>query len=65
MSGTGLTIGVDIGGTKVLAGVVDPGGTIIEQARRDTPADDVEVVNSLSVARVTCSPAGRSTLNSR
>jgi glucokinase len=41
VSGSGLTIGVDIGGTKVLAGVVDPGGTIISQARRETPADDV------------------------
>ena len=41
MTGSGLTIGVDIGGTKVLAGVVNPEGTIIAQARRDTPADDV------------------------
>ena len=37
----GLTIGVDIGGTKVLGGVVDPDGTVIAQARRDTPAEDV------------------------
>jgi glucokinase len=33
-----LTIGVDIGGTKVLGGVVDDDGKIIAQSRRDTPA---------------------------
>jgi glucokinase len=36
-----LTIGVDIGGTKVLAGVVDENGEVLAQARRDTPAEDV------------------------
>ncbi len=35
-----LTIGVDIGGTKVAAGVVDDGGTVVEQVRRDTPSQD-------------------------
>jgi glucokinase len=35
-----LTIGVDIGGTKVLGGVVDPSGHVLAQARRATPADD-------------------------
>jgi glucokinase len=37
---TTLTIGVDIGGTKVAAGVVNDEGTIIAMTRRDTPADD-------------------------
>ena len=32
-----LTIGVDVGGTKVLGGVVESSGKIIEQSRRDTP----------------------------
>jgi glucokinase len=36
----GLTMGLDIGGTKVLGGVVDPGGEVLALARRDTPADD-------------------------
>jgi glucokinase len=36
-----LTIGVDIGGTKVLGGVVDPSGTVVETSRRSTPANDV------------------------
>jgi glucokinase len=36
----GLTIGVDIGGTKVAAGVVDEQGTILTTARRETPSHD-------------------------
>ena len=33
-----LTIGIDIGGTKVLGGVVDSSGKIIDSARRATPS---------------------------
>ena len=52
----GLTIGVDIGGTKILGGVVDSAGDVLVQTRRDTPADDppetvariAEVVKELS-----------------
>ena len=33
-----LTIGVDVGGTKVAAGVVDERGTIVEKLRRATPS---------------------------
>ncbi len=55
---TGLTIGVDVGGTKVLAGVVTPDGQVIASARRETPADDpgktleliVEVITELCAA---------------
>ena len=36
----GLAIGVDIGGTKVAAGVVDDDGRILVRLRRDTPAHD-------------------------
>ncbi|MFM8922098.1 MAG: ROK family protein, partial [Candidatus Nanopelagicaceae bacterium] len=32
-----LTIGIDVGGTKVLGGVVNESGEILEKARRDTP----------------------------
>ena len=35
-----LTIGVDVGGTKVAGGVVDEHGTVLASNRRDTPADD-------------------------
>lgn len=38
----GLTIGVDVGGTKVAAAVVDDEGTIIEKSRRPTPSTDAE-----------------------
>ncbi len=47
----GLTVGVDVGGTKVLAGVVDEEGTILAQARdvtpRTDPADIARVIASL------------------
>lgn len=39
-----LTIGVDIGGTKVAAGVVDDEGKIVEHALRPTPADRPDLV---------------------
>ncbi|RBY79560.1 ROK family protein [Geodermatophilus sp. TF02-6] len=35
-----LAIGVDIGGTKVAAGVVDDQGGLVSTARRDTPSRD-------------------------
>jgi glucokinase len=36
----GLTIGVDVGGTKIAAGVVDELGHLRAMSRRDTPSDD-------------------------
>ncbi|MEU4197470.1 ROK family glucokinase [Kribbella sp. NPDC026611] len=38
----GLTIGIDVGGTKIAAGVVSEDGTIGARAYRDTPADSVD-----------------------
>jgi glucokinase len=38
----GLTIGIDVGGTKIAAGVVDEHGTIGARTHRDTPADSVD-----------------------
>jgi len=35
----GFTIGVDVGGTKVLGGVVDELGKVLKTARRDTPRE--------------------------
>lgn len=35
----GLTIGVDIGGTKIAAGVVDDDGKILARSRRETPLE--------------------------
>lgn len=34
-----LTVGIDIGGTKIAGGVVDADGTILEKLRVDTPVD--------------------------
>lgn len=36
----GLAVGVDVGGTKVAAGVVDDSGAIVESTKVPTPADD-------------------------
>ncbi len=36
-----LAIGVDIGGTKVAAGIVDEGGQVLRRARADTPERSV------------------------
>ncbi|MGB8960393.1 MAG: ROK family glucokinase [Pseudonocardiaceae bacterium] len=52
-----LTVGVDIGGTKVAAGVVDERGTIIATAHRDTPAEDVSRIEdaiAAAVGELTC-----------
>jgi glucokinase len=40
----GLTVGVDIGGTKIAAGVVDEDGTIIETQTEPTPATDPDAL---------------------
>ncbi len=47
-----LTIGVDVGGTKVAAGVVDEDGAILAQERVDT-AHDAAAVEDAIVAAVT------------
>ncbi|WP_017541378.1 ROK family glucokinase [Nocardiopsis halophila] len=39
-----LTIGVDIGGTKIAAGVVDPEGRILRHAKAPTPRGDGELL---------------------
>jgi glucokinase len=44
-----LTIGVDMGGTNVQAGVVDPDGKLLARTRRDTPAESVEEIRDLIV----------------
>lgn len=39
-----LACGVDIGGTKILGGVVDEDGGIVEELRVESPATDVEAI---------------------
>ncbi|MDX6244245.1 MAG: glucokinase [Frankiales bacterium] len=47
----GLTIGVDVGGTKVLAGVVDEKGTILARSRRPTPSNSpTETADAIAAA---------------
>jgi glucokinase len=53
-----LAIGVDIGGTKVAAGVVDDAGRVIDRERRDTPGHDVAQTESV-IAEVVQVLAGR------
>ncbi|MGH3448164.1 MAG: ROK family glucokinase [Nocardioidaceae bacterium] len=42
-----LTIGVDVGGTKIAAAVVDRDGAMVASARRDTPESDAEAVEAV------------------
>lgn len=48
-----LTIGVDVGGTKVAAGVVDEDGTILARSRRPTPSASPDHVEETIAAIVT------------
>jgi glucokinase len=49
----GLTVGVDVGGTKIAGGVVDDAGKIIARTRRVTPSTDpvAIVADIVAVAR--------------
>ena len=65
-----LTVGVDVGGTKVLGGVVDASGKVLATSRRDTPREGgseltktiaevaLELMQSHSVSAVGVSAAG-------
>jgi glucokinase len=48
-----LTVGIDIGGTKVLAGVVDSSGRVVARERRSTPGKSVQAVEDTIVDLVT------------
>ena len=39
-----LSIGVDVGGTKIAAGVVDEEGVVLATVRRDSPATSREAI---------------------
>ena len=39
-----LSCGIDVGGTKIAGGVVDPNGTIVEELRVESPAEDTEAI---------------------
>jgi glucokinase len=40
----GLTVGIDVGGTKIAGGVVDERGRILGTARRESPATDTAAI---------------------
>ncbi|MEE6274455.1 ROK family glucokinase [Georgenia wangjunii] len=46
------TIGVDIGGTKIAAGIVDDEGTLLAQTRRETNPDDPAAIENAVIAAV-------------
>ncbi len=48
-----LTIGVDVGGTKIAAGVVDDQGRVLEQSRVSTPVATAQAVEEGIVQAVT------------
>jgi glucokinase len=48
-----LTIGVDIGGTKIAAGVVDERGKILERIKLATPHDSAQVAATIAEAVTT------------
>lgn len=41
-----LTAGIDVGGTKILAGVVDEKGTVLEELRVSSPAGEVHAITN-------------------
>ncbi len=41
-----MTLGVDIGGTKIAAGMVADDGSIVAMSRRDTPASDPDAIEA-------------------
>jgi glucokinase len=47
-----FAVGVDVGGTKIAAGVVDEQGTVLEQTRLPSPKDDAEELRSAIVGVV-------------
>ena len=53
MGNSDLAIGVDVGGTKVLGGVVDLNGSILRTFREDTPRDGGDALNQVIASVVT------------
>lgn len=47
-----LCIGIDVGGTKIAGGVVDEAGTILAEARVESPADDTDRIEQTIVSLV-------------
>ena len=52
------TIGVDIGGTKIAAGLVTRDGDLVKTVRRETPASDVDAIEAAAADAVAELAAG-------
>src|SRR5215213_8249839 len=48
-----LTVGVDVGGTKIAGGVVDEQGQVLEKLRVESPAQDAEAIEDAIAGLVT------------
>jgi glucokinase len=48
-----LSCGIDVGGTKILGGVVDQDGSIVEELRVESPATDAEAIEKAIEGLVT------------
>ncbi|MFC8430110.1 ROK family glucokinase [Streptomyces sp. NPDC057253] len=46
----GLTVGVDLGGTKIAAGTVDPAGEVVSRMRVPTPRDPDRIARAIAEA---------------
>lgn len=46
----GLTVGVDLGGTKIAAGTVDPAGGVVSRVRVPTPHDPDRIAGAIAEA---------------
>ncbi len=53
-----LTIGIDVGGTKILGGVVDEEGNVLEELRVVSPATDVAAIEE-AITRLVVDLTGR------
>lgn len=60
MTSGGVAVGVDVGGTKLAAGLVDGEGNVMARARRDTPSRDAVAIAPLvaELAADLCGQAG-------
>lgn len=49
---TGYTLALDVGGTKIAAGLVDADGTLVHRAQQPTPTADAEAVWAVAAALI-------------
>ncbi len=50
---TAVTLGIDVGGTKIAAGLVDANGTLLHHEQQPTPDGDAEAVWAVAESLIT------------